>query len=166
MQLDDRLEVFDFFANGYRGPRSFPWECSTSQRNMLTHYNMHESRSDEPEADPPTALERLPLPFVVHDDLVEPFPSFMVIRVIFDRPVEPDMIAVLTQVMDEWFAANAAVAQAMGELEPEGEALQTGDQWWRRDIHDKMNKGSAALCERCRLQQDAPKPLPRLSKAA
>lgn len=106
---------------------------------------MPESRSDEPEVNPPTALERLPLPFVVHDDLVEPFPSFMVIRVIFDRPVEPNMIDDLTQVMDEWLGTNAAVAQAMGELEPEGEVLQTGDQTVEFQIHGAQGHPDATL---------------------
>ena len=106
---------------------------------------MRDSWSDEPETDPPTALERLPLPFDVHDELVEPLPSFMVVCVIFDRPVEPGTMDGLTRVLDEWLATNAAVAQAMGELGPEAEALQTGDQTVEFQIQGAQGYPDATL---------------------
>ncbi len=100
---------------------------------------------DDFDADPPTALERLPLPFILHDELVEPFPSFMVIHVIFERPVGSDTVGRLAQVMDDWLVSNAAVAQSMGEPGPDGETLQTGDQTVEIRIHGAQGNPDACL---------------------
>ncbi|MEX8519909.1 MAG: hypothetical protein AB3X44_15470 [Leptothrix sp. (in: b-proteobacteria)] len=68
------------------------------------------------------------LPFIVEDDLVEPLPASMVIRIICDRAVELDTLDALTNILKEWLGANVAIADQLGAEAPEGEAVQVGEQ--------------------------------------
>ena len=74
----------------------------------------------------PTTLERMGLPFVVEDNLAEPFESFFVVRVEFAAPVLPDTLHHMMLILDDWLQTNAEVAKAKDNDEPTGEAVQVG----------------------------------------
>jgi len=66
------------------------------------------------------------MPFVVEDNLAEPFESFFVVRVEFAAPVLPDTLQHMVLILDDWLQTNAEVAKAIDNDEPTGEAIQVG----------------------------------------
>jgi hypothetical protein len=90
--------------------------------------NVNNTRADAPNSEHPTVLEQMDLPFVLEDDLVDPLPASVVIRIICDEPIGPHTVRALTAVLADWLVANARVADRLGAKAPEGEAVQVGEQ--------------------------------------
>jgi hypothetical protein len=92
-----------------------------------------------------SSLVLMGLPFLVEDELAEPFSSFFVVRIMFETPVLQETMGDLDRVLQEWVLANARTAQQAGQDEPEGETVQAGEQTVEFQIRGATGDPDSAL---------------------